>query len=251
MSEVKTTPFIEEVKRLHIQKPTKNADYYCITLLGDENGKINRSVQSNFAGFTDDKPRREIREASFVDPEKMRDALNTIKELSFIVNDKKDLYIYLLVGGHGIIEKSLAEEFFGDLIKPKIVVRSYSKGFLNSENLQKQKTNHIPTATVRMNVLKRDNYKCRVCGRSPNTNIDIELHVHHIIPWGEGGITEEDNLITLCHTCHKGLKPHYEPSLFSILEINPLQDLLGDKTIHKKGMESYSKIAQKAYKKDK
>jgi HNH endonuclease len=32
-------------------------------------------------------------------------------------------------------------------------------------------------------------------------------------PWQYGGLTERDNLITLCQTCHEGLDPHYEPSL--------------------------------------
>lgn len=43
--------------------------------------------------------------------------------------------------------------------------------------------------------------------------VDVELHVHHAIPWGQGGITEEANLITLCKTCHDGLDPHYDQSL--------------------------------------
>ena len=45
-------------------------------------------------------------------------------------------------------------------------------------------------------ILRRDNYKCRLC----HSNIDIEIH--HITPVVIGGETQEDNLITLCDICH-------------------------------------------------
>ena len=50
-------------------------------------------------------------------------------------------------------------------------------------------------------VLNRDVYTCQHCkGRRK----DSRLEVHHIIYRSKGGSDEEDNLITLCHTCHKG-----------------------------------------------
>ena len=51
-------------------------------------------------------------------------------------------------------------------------------------------------------VLNRDNYICQHCkGRHK----DSKLEVHHIIFRSQGGSDEENNLITLCHTCHKNL----------------------------------------------
>jgi hypothetical protein len=64
-----------------------------------------------------------------------------------------------------------------------------------------------------MQVIKRDGYRCVVCGRRPADHVDVELHVHHVIPWEMHGPTAEENLVTLCGTCHKGLDPHFEPSL--------------------------------------
>lgn len=64
-----------------------------------------------------------------------------------------------------------------------------------------------------MQVLKRDGYRCVVRGRRPADHIDVELHVHHILPWEAHGPTAEQNLVTLCGTCHKGLDPHFEPLL--------------------------------------
>lgn len=36
--------------------------------------------------------------------------------------------------------------------------------------------------------------------------------------WKNGGLTEDDNLITLCHTCHKGLDPHEDFDLFELID---------------------------------
>ena len=51
-------------------------------------------------------------------------------------------------------------------------------------------------------VLNRDNYKCQIC---KGKHKDSKLEVHHIIFRSQGGSDEAENLITLCHTCHKAL----------------------------------------------
>lgn len=57
---------------------------------------------------------------------------------------------------------------------------------------------------LRYRVLKRDNFKCVLCGSSPATSIDCKLHVDHIVPWSKGGKTEESNLRALCENCNVG-----------------------------------------------
>jgi hypothetical protein len=57
---------------------------------------------------------------------------------------------------------------------------------------------------IRFNVLKRDNYKCKICGRSPATDFNVKLHVDHIIAFAKGGRTIIDNLQTLCQDCNIG-----------------------------------------------
>lgn len=47
-------------------------------------------------------------------------------------------------------------------------------------------------------VLNRDSYTCQICG-AKNTR----LEVHHIVYRSKGGTDDEDNLITLCESCHK------------------------------------------------
>lgn len=47
-------------------------------------------------------------------------------------------------------------------------------------------------------VMNRDSYTCQICG-AKNTR----LEVHHIVYRSKGGTDDEDNLITLCESCHK------------------------------------------------
>lgn len=76
------------------------------------------------------------------------------------------------------------------LANPKIKHWGYQKG-----------TNYRFENTKTM-VLNRDGYKCQCC---KGKHKDSKLEVHHIVFRSQGGSDEADNLITLCHTCHKAL----------------------------------------------
>ena len=52
-------------------------------------------------------------------------------------------------------------------------------------------------------VLSRDRYTCRLCGRSAERH-GVVLHVDHIVPRSKGGTDEMDNLRTLCMKCNLG-----------------------------------------------
>ncbi len=58
--------------------------------------------------------------------------------------------------------------------------------------------------TLRYQIMKRDNFKCVLCGASPAKDPTIELHIDHIIPWSKGGESTIDNLQTLCSVCNLG-----------------------------------------------
>ena len=49
-------------------------------------------------------------------------------------------------------------------------------------------------------ILHRDNYTCQCCGKK-----NCRLEVHHIKFRSNGGTDDEENLITLCKDCHKGV----------------------------------------------
>lgn len=69
---------------------------------------------------------------------------------------------------------------------------------------QKHKTNRDVNLRLRFLVMKRDNFKCCMCGATPATNPSVELHIDHIVPWSKGGETTIENLQTLCSSCNLG-----------------------------------------------
>ena len=65
-------------------------------------------------------------------------------------------------------------------------------------------TNRDPSLRLRFKVMLRDRFTCRHCGASPAKDLNVELHIDHVIPWSKGGETMLDNLQTLCSTCNLG-----------------------------------------------
>ena len=57
---------------------------------------------------------------------------------------------------------------------------------------------------MRYKILKRDKYKCRLCGASPAISHGVTLHIDHIIPRSKNGETTPANLQTLCSKCNYG-----------------------------------------------
>jgi len=56
---------------------------------------------------------------------------------------------------------------------------------------------------IRKRILERDNYICqKFCGHIGNKNNNSFLHVHHIKKISDGGLSEDENLITFCQDCH-------------------------------------------------
>ncbi len=55
---------------------------------------------------------------------------------------------------------------------------------------------------LRYDVLKRDGFRCVLCGSSASDGVKLE--VDHIVPVSRGGKTEMDNLQTLCDRCNRG-----------------------------------------------
>ena len=57
---------------------------------------------------------------------------------------------------------------------------------------------------LRFIVMRRDNFKCCACGRSPATDPTVTLDVDHVKAWSKGGPTVLENLQTLCTKCNIG-----------------------------------------------
>jgi hypothetical protein len=71
-------------------------------------------------------------------------------------------------------------------------------------NSLKHKTSRDINWRIKFLVMRRDNFKCRICGKSPAKNPEVELHVDHIKAWTKGGETTFENLQTLCSVCNIG-----------------------------------------------
>lgn len=62
-----------------------------------------------------------------------------------------------------------------------------------------QKGPNYGFANTKEMVLNRDNHTCQYC---KGKRKDSKLEVHHIMFRSQGGSDSQENLITLCHTCH-------------------------------------------------
>ena len=71
-----------------------------------------------------------------------------------------------------------------------------------SEITPSHKTKRDINWRPRFIVMRRDNFKCVACSRSPATQPEIILHVDHIVAWAKGGETTLENTQTLCDVCN-------------------------------------------------
>ena len=85
--------------------------------------------------------------------------------------------------------------FFRELKKTEIYKKS--KSYQRS----------LMTPSLRYDVMRRDGFRCVLCGRTVNDG--IKLHVDHIMPIAKGGKTVKSNLRTLCHECNLGKSDKY------------------------------------------
>lgn len=65
--------------------------------------------------------------------------------------------------------------------------------------IENKSKRNIPLG-LRYKVFKKDSFKCVVCGHSASDG--AKLHIDHIKPYSHGGLTELNNLQTLCSDCN-------------------------------------------------
>ncbi len=82
----------------------------------------------------------------------------------------------------------------GFLIKVKKGIYKYDPKFVTEKELEDF------TPELKEKILKRDGYKCVICGRSAMEG--YELHVDHILPKDKGGKATLENGQTLCSICN-------------------------------------------------
>lgn len=83
---------------------------------------------------------------------------------------------------------------------------------IKTSKIERKDVRDIPLK-LRLEVLKRDKFKCIFCGRSPATDNGVILHIDHVMPFSKGGKTELHNLQVLCLECNIGKSNSRSPDL--------------------------------------
>ena len=213
-----------------MRRPVPGHSYYAVTILCTEDGRLQHTTQTCFGGFVDGTPRRELRVPCEVIPEKMAAIWTEWEQPYLVVTTGADLKVFLLFGGNALVDVEVAKSHFRFATRGIEVFPDGLVGRIEAERVDPGELRKAPHPALRMAVLKRDDYKCVICGRRAADHVDVELNVHHVRPRSEAGLTKRNNLLTLCRTCHRGLKPHSEMKLFEFLpeamtlRIPPLQE---------------------------
>ena len=101
------------------------------------------------------------------------------------------------------------------------------------------------TPAQKEEILKRDNYRCVVCGR--NAKDGVELHADHIIPRAQGGTATVENGETLCAQ-HNFIKKNYNQTELGKKSFIRLYELA--KKIDDKQMQEFCKQILAVYEKN-
>lgn len=96
------------------------------------------------------------------------------------------------------------EKFVANINKEEDISSEKSIENLQVEPSTKHKTKREINWRLRFIAMRRDNFKCKNCGRSPAIDPSIILHVDHIKAWANWGETVLENLQTLCSVCNIG-----------------------------------------------
>lgn len=78
------------------------------------------------------------------------------------------------------------------------------------EQSSKEYQRKLLTPKLRYEIMKRDHFRCVLCGKESKDG--VELEVDHIHPVSKGGKTVPENLRTLCRECNRGKSDFYDPS---------------------------------------
>jgi HNH endonuclease len=201
-----------------LNRTRRGCDYYLVVLTADEKQKAEIAMSSEWVGWADEDKRWELRRASLVNASAVISTWKALKYPFSVVHTAEEMMLFMIGGGNALVEKELAESVLSKQLKAHPCIPNGLRGFKHPEMFESSAFRRAPTPKLRMHVLKRDNRRCRICGRRPDDDVDLELHVHHVRPFSIGGVTESSNLITLCDTCHRGLEPHADYALFGYIE---------------------------------
>ncbi len=108
-------------------------------------------------------------------------------------------YRFTYTSDGGYAQKSFGVPMTEDTII-KLIKMLESK--LSAQAFAKEQRS-LMTKKLRESIKKRDDYTCCTCGNSTHEEPNLLLEIDHIIPVSKGGLTQQDNLQTLCWKCNR------------------------------------------------
>jgi len=192
--------------------------YEAVILTKGDRGTI--SFRTHWVGCADDENRIELRQPTILSRNDLisRTSPFTGRPIESI-ETPIELARLWIVGGHGAIDYDLAKAEIPHHLAASPVTSATGYGPFDALTVPIQvATVRAPTKKLRMQILERDQFRCKVCGQRPSDDANVTLHIHHIRPWSKNGATVPSNLITICHTCHLGLDPHYNIKLAGLID---------------------------------
>jgi len=112
------TLLYKEYKKLLSNQIMEDEDYYWIKIEVDEERAYTKTIQTEWAGFTEDG--KEIRVARKVIPENVIELCNKIGDSAVIINRTSEIGLFYLFGGNAIITETLCREHIPTILEPKI-----------------------------------------------------------------------------------------------------------------------------------
>lgn len=153
---------------------------------------------------------------------------NYLRKLGLEITDNNDLIFGIFDTKTKRLLNTAPEKFINDFIAISIIKGHFmaNKGYeleilpsykfdynlyeskdheieVKSTKMTISKTNRVIPLGIRYKILERDKGECKLCGKNPERN-GVILHIDHILPYSLGGLTEMDNLQTLCSDCNIG-----------------------------------------------
>lgn len=103
---------------------------------------------------------------------------------------------------------SRSEKYRIDDVMPRFNALQQRIAQQNSEEARKKRARSQMTDKLRYTILKRDGFRCVLCGHGRDDGAQLE--VDHIFPVSKGGETVPKNLRTLCKECNRGKRDEVE-----------------------------------------
>ena len=224
--------------------------YFAAALLGSDTG-WNLAFGTGFTGFPEGGgPDRgvELREPVPVYPDRITRLWEDLGQGWVVVNERAQLIWFFRFGGNALIAEEVAREHLAEFVQPIEMLPNGAMGFRRFDPDAREVRRRRPRPRQKAQILQRDGHRCQVCERQPSNDGDIRLELHHIRPFSTGGLTIEENLITVCNECHNSFDPHDQPGLFWLPDGHASRALERHSTdAHNHGVEAYRRISARVF----